>query len=831
MRLFVVFDCSHVYFPSEDEDTGLVQIAWQLGPYKDFFILTAFNVLTDYLTDNSASPLQKEMIDLEEPYASEAAFSVQEYDTRVLELTFDSVPVSYLEEVERKAMQLMNDIASGNQTVNMQLIRTLIRKSRLDYLEKLENEPDEVVPDASIPHFIYGLHRSGWSQLETAFDEFSRLEQLTEKGPEFWQQLLREYIIERPKVTVVSHPSTQKGDAIQNEDHERFEARRTELGEDVLHKKQDEVEQAHARNDAPFDESYVTRFPVPSIDGIERHPASLYSVGPIQAGKRLPKGLSMPVPTLMSDVNSNFVTTGIVMRADNLTDRQRMMLPLLMECVFLTGIERSGNFIGHQQIAQEVADSSLSYSSNVGYRGGSFFSSGGFTCASVEMRTDSSRYAKCVSLIADCLFRTRPMKDRLVAIAKKALNKAPKILREGEVIANDMLNQMNFGNESLHLCTCTVKQQNFLKGVLDQLRRGGAETVLGELHTLRRELLAPERVMLFVNGRLKDLGPQLLNQWREALEELDMRRVPSQATMPQASSNFLSSAGAKGGDGMICGISSVESGYAEITTPTITSAEHMDVAPILVASELLQALEGPFWREIRGAGLAYGSHMRLKVEEGLLHFSLFRCNQVGKALAAAKGIVEEFAKEKREMRETDVENAVSSTVFSITAREQTPSDTGSSVLSTVLLQVPPEYNANLLERVREVDRSAVLDVMKRYMRALFEPKRSNVSVCCAPNKVDGTISEFAELGYNLAKYDSLMLAFGLQQKEEREQQRSQGGTQEAEQTQEGDDGKKQVPREQEEGASQSEGQVQQQGGAAEEVVQAMKEEEGDEGRW
>jgi Zn-dependent M16 (insulinase) family peptidase len=197
MRLFVVFDCSHVYFPSEDEDTGLVQIAWQLGPYKDFFILTAFNVLTDYLTDNSASPLQKEMIDIEEPYASEAAFSVQEYDTRVLELTFDSVPVSYLEEVERKAMQLMNDIASGNQTVNMQLIRTLIRKSRLDYLEKLENEPDEVVPDASIPHFIYGLHRSGWSQLETAFDEFSRLEQLTEKGPEFRQQLLREYIIER----------------------------------------------------------------------------------------------------------------------------------------------------------------------------------------------------------------------------------------------------------------------------------------------------------------------------------------------------------------------------------------------------------------------------------------------------------------------------------------------------------------------------------------------------------------------------------------------------------------------------------------------------------
>lgn len=741
-----------------------------MAPYSDFFTMTAIDVLTDYLTDNSASPFQREMIEVDDPYASDVSFSMQDYDMRVLELTFDSVPVGKLEEVEEKAIKLMTDIASQENSLDTSLMQTLLRKSRLDFLERLENEPDEMVPEICIPHFIYGVQTSDWSGLANAFDELSRLQQLNEKDPAFWANLLKTYIVNKPRVTVVSHPSSEKAKQIEIEDKRRFDKRRQTLGEKGLYEYQQTVKQAHARNDAPFDQSYITNFPIPPVQSIERHAATLYTAGPISTGYRLPNDPLMPVPALMSDVNSNFVTTGIVMRTDNLSERQRMMLPLLIMCVFFTGIERSGTFVGPQQIAQEIADASISYSRNVGYRDGSVFGCGRFTCASIEMRTEPDMYTKCVKLIADCVIRMRPTKDRLVAVTKKALNRAPKMLREGEVIAADMLHELNFQQTSMQCCTNALKQQTFLKAILQQLKKGAAETVIGELHQLRKELISPERMSVFVNGRLMNLGEHLLDPWRDVIHGLDRVRYQSYALLPKTSSAFLSPVGTSGGAAAIIGISSVESGYAEVTTPAVTSAEHPDVASIFVAAEVLQALEGPFWREIRGNGLAYGAHISLSTEQGLLHFNLHRCNQVTRAMSAAKQIVEEFVNEERKVDEIDIENAVSSTVFSITSREQTPSEAGSFLLDCVFSRLPLEHNANLLARVRQVNRAAVLDILQRYFVPLFQPEQSTLSICCAPSKVASTKAEFEQMGYHIAKYDSLQEAFSLVlSKEQREQ--------------------------------------------------------------
>jgi Zn-dependent M16 (insulinase) family peptidase len=43
-----------------------------------------------------------------------------------------------------------------------------------------------------------------------------------------------------------------------------------------------------------------------------------------------------------------------------------------------------------------------------------------------------------------------------------------------------------------------------------------------------------------------------------------------------------------------------------------------DLAPLLVLCELLQAMEGLFWKLIRGQGLAYSTSLRVNVEYGNL---------------------------------------------------------------------------------------------------------------------------------------------------------------------------------------------------------------------
>lgn len=254
--------------------------------------------------------------------------------------------------------------------------------------------------------------------------------------------------------------------------------------------------------------------------------------------------------------------------------------------------------------------------------------SGPFTCARVEIRTETKKYHQCVSLIADCLFRMRATKSRLVALANKALNKAPKVLREGECIALDLLDDINFIEGSLRRSTNAMRQKVFLKELVRQLKKGDASAIISEMDELRRELISEDRLLIFVNGKLNHLEPHLESAWLDALQHLPGKRLPNDAHFPKPNSTFLSDVGRSGGKGVICGVSSVESGYLELSGPAVDAWTHADVAPVLVAAEMLQALEGPFWREIRGNGYAYGAHLSLKIEQGLLCFNLYRSNQV-----------------------------------------------------------------------------------------------------------------------------------------------------------------------------------------------------------
>lgn len=177
----------------------MVQLGWQVTEYNDFFSHTALDVITDYLTDNATSPLQRDLVELDDPYAGGADFSMDDFDKRVLDLTLDSVPAERLDDVEGKALEVLKGIADGKEEIDMQMLRTLIERSRLDFLEKVENDANDLVPAMAIPHFIYGGGQ--WQGMQEAFDELTRLETLKEKGPEFWRTLVKEMLVDRFALT------------------------------------------------------------------------------------------------------------------------------------------------------------------------------------------------------------------------------------------------------------------------------------------------------------------------------------------------------------------------------------------------------------------------------------------------------------------------------------------------------------------------------------------------------------------------------------------------------------------------------------------------------
>lgn len=60
-----------VTYPSDDESNGMAGMAWR-GPsaVKEVYALTSCLILLKYLTDSSVAPLQKEFVEIEDPYGS-----------------------------------------------------------------------------------------------------------------------------------------------------------------------------------------------------------------------------------------------------------------------------------------------------------------------------------------------------------------------------------------------------------------------------------------------------------------------------------------------------------------------------------------------------------------------------------------------------------------------------------------------------------------------------------------------------------------------------------------------------------------------------------------
>merc|ERR1719328_636296 len=90
---------------------------------------------------------------------------------------------------------------------------------------------------------------------------------------------------------------------------------------------------------------------------------------------------------------------------------------------------------------------------------------------------------------------------------------------------------------------------------------------------------------------------------------------------------------------ILTGLGSCESSFLSRTAPSLTDPRSPDLAPLLLAIQYLTQLEGPMWRQIRGAGLAYGYSVYPSVGKGQLFMSLYKATHPVKAFIEARRIV------------------------------------------------------------------------------------------------------------------------------------------------------------------------------------------------
>ena len=146
-----------IFYPCNDEDNGLVYIGWR-GPsaISERIDLIGCSLLLKYLTDTSASPLQKEFVEIEDPFASDVRFSLSENSETLLYLMFENVPKPKIPKISSRLINVMKDIASTESKIDMQRMSTVIHRHMLETLSNLESSPHDSVAYMIIGDFLFG---------------------------------------------------------------------------------------------------------------------------------------------------------------------------------------------------------------------------------------------------------------------------------------------------------------------------------------------------------------------------------------------------------------------------------------------------------------------------------------------------------------------------------------------------------------------------------------------------------------------------------------------------------------------------------------------------
>lgn len=180
-------------------------------------------------------------------------------------------------------------------------------------------------------------------------------------------------------------------------------------------------------------------------------------------------------------------------------------------------------------------------------------------------------------------------------------------------------------------------------------------------------------------------------------------------------------------------LKSVESTCAVFCAVGPTEFQDKNIPAILVLHELLSTMEGPFWKEIRGKGLAYSCHLTFSIEHGLLYFYISRSPDVFDAFLAASNIIKKIQSgESEAINQTFLDSTKSSVIYDIISREETQSQAAFQIFANCVFRRRDERK--LIKLIEMVTVQDLAHVLEQYTCSLFDPAKSMGSIVTSSNK-------------------------------------------------------------------------------------------------
>jgi len=762
-----------VEFPSDEEETGCVMVAWRAAPWRQFKEVTALHVLHTYLTESEVSLLHREFVEggeAGEPLCSALSCGLIENSETFQFCCFDAVAADKIDEVKPRLIQVLEGLCETG--IDMDRMASVLARFEAKHLNALEDNPHDTLSHYLIQTFLFAQAPADAEQKLSTMFQASALCSLSSAD---WVAMVRSFFLTPPSVCVRATPSASRAAALQKSEQERIEQRTVALGPEKLGELAQKLDEANEQNNTPVPDGMVQQFEVPQVSSITFIPVASAFYPPVEkdgGSKRGPADAELqstldslcpshpPFYLQVDHVRSDFIEIRVVLNTDPLPPRLKLYLELYLEAAYSLPTVRDGAVVPYEQLVQELQDQTVGYGNSLGVGGGNFVC-GAFSQVaifSMKVRNTQGHYLEAISLLRDVLVNSTFEAERLRVAAKNLLADVSEMKREGEVICQALLRERMYGEGSNHHACNLIRQHRFLSATLEALgEEDGCARVLSELSGLRAILTDPSNLFCQVVADAYKLGDVksgwLTPNFLRAEAGSAGPRCPADVSYARAFHKEC--VGSPGAVASVLSMAAIESSFLFAACKGLPGFGHEDTAPMLVAIELLCSIEGPMWREVRGLGLAYSFGMHGDADEGLVYFSLSRSSNVPKAFQAAKKLVGAFASGEEAMESVTVENAIASVVSAVVSREQTVSACGMQSIMSALRASGPGHNSRLVQAVLAVTEADLQRVLSRYLVNVFEPSKANLAITTNGNKVEEVVSGLEGLGWKPDRLDSV----------------------------------------------------------------------------
>ena len=675
--------------------------------------------MLSYLAGSSASVLENVLVEKEQ-VATAVYYQTTPRPDTVIDFVLTGIEADRLKEVEARFIELLQETASKE--LDMKYIQDCLDREKRQQMYSAEST-DSFFSSAIISTFLFSEDRSlGYLSHLGEFDELSRWKEVD------WRNFFREWIADAPRISILGKPSAALSKKLKDEEEARVAEQIKRLGESGLKELTEKLKKAKEENNKPIPRETLEGFKVPPTDTIHFVSTLLARSGRAKDLERPDNEIqeviekdksAFPLYLHYEHISSNFIHVNILLCTSSIPTELRPLLTIYLGNFFTTPVIRDGKRIEFEDVVKELDKDT------VGYGFSSASKLGNTEILNLGLQVEADKYDIAIRWVKDLLWNSVFDPERIYATVVRLLQDVPDEKRSGSDMSYAAAVMAGEDPSSITRASCTLVKALYLKRI-KHLLRAEPEKVLQQLETLRSALCQASNTRVLVTADIGKLKKPV-SAWDTFSKDLDFK-----APLANLDSRLdrLSQAGRHPGNlAYIIPMATIDSSFTLSVAKGLDDIRDPRLAALMVTIAYLDAVEGPLWTAVRGAGLAYGTGFRRRI--GQIEYSVYRSPDSFKAFSVSKQVLEDFIGGARELDSLAMEGAVSQIVLTTASSQATLIDAAAdNIIMQVVREVPRNWNDLLLEQVRNVTKEEVRRTMRDLLLPIFEPGSSNVFVTC-----------------------------------------------------------------------------------------------------